>query len=146
MRVVALNDPSNGQNRRGHHRCDARRVIVRSRSMPMMAHWFRFPRQPDPHALRSGLRAEVGARRASEHNVESSWAPEPASEAGVLELLSMDGVALVYAAKLCLALGGEPLRGPWTPPPWALRPWLDIPWTTRLRLLLGPTKLHGDTP
>ena len=53
----------------------------------------------------------------------------------------MDWVALVYAAKVCLGMGGERVGTPWVPPDWATRQWVEIPWTTRLRLRIGPTKL-----
>ena len=58
----------------------------------------------------------------------------------------MDPVALVYAAKLCLGMGGEPAGKHWVPPDWAMTRWVELPWTTRFRLWIGPTRLYGDPP
>ncbi|HEY4176069.1 MAG TPA: hypothetical protein VGM90_04530 [Kofleriaceae bacterium] len=105
--------------------------------MPMMMRRFRFAHDPDVESLRMQLRAEVGARLASERSVEMS------SGGGVVELLSMDAIGLVYASKVCVVNGGESERAPWTPPGWASRPWVDVPWLTKLKLWIGPTKLVG---
>lgn len=111
--------------------------------MAMAAWSFRFDQPPSEADLRARLRAEIG-RRASERNVELEWGDD-----GRLVILSQDGVALVYAAKVCLALGGVPTElgsdepRPLVLPEWTGTPWVALPWWTRFRLLLGPTPLVG---
>jgi hypothetical protein len=110
--------------------------------MAMGAHSFRFEHPPSEAVLRERLRAEVGRRRAGERCVELDW-----HAGGGLMVLSMDGIALLYAAKVCVALGGVRLRlgtadeQPLVLPGWAHQPWVSLPWWTRFRLWLGPTKL-----
>lgn len=89
----------------------------------------RFSRIVRPlRAWRERLRAEVGASRASEHNVEASLAD------GTLEVLSMDWIAL----------GGEPAwptRASYAAPAWTATAWVALPLSTRVRLWIGPTKM-----
>jgi hypothetical protein len=112
----------------------------------MLAQWFRFNREPDRQVFRSRLRAEIGKRRSREGNLDVSWRPDRESDAGVFEVLSMDAIAIVYAGKVCLEIGGEPADGPWAPPDWATAKWVEIPWTKKLRLTFGPTKLYREVP
>ncbi|WP_434044353.1 MULTISPECIES: hypothetical protein [Sorangium] len=104
---------------------------------------FRFIQQPDECAWRARLRDEVGARRSNERNVETCWHGD--REAGTLEVLSMDAIALAYAAKVCVELGGEPAlpmharHGP-IQPPWTATRWIAMPWWTRARIWFGPTR------
>jgi hypothetical protein len=112
----------------------------------MCLHCFRFARPPDERAWRARLRHEVGARRSSERNVETSWRDEPEGAGGALEILSMDAIALAYATKVCLELGAEPVsptgeRRARAPPPWTATRWVAMPWLTEARIWLGPTQL-----
>lgn len=59
---------------------------------------------------------------------------------------SFDPVALAYGAKVCLALGGQPVSSggaadPLAAPPWTAIPWIALPWWRRARLWIGPTPL-----
>jgi hypothetical protein len=61
-----------------------------------------------------------------------------------VHVTSMDWIALVYAARICVELGGvrlaftkdEPVAAP-PSPPWSARPWASYGWLTRLRIRLG---------
>ena len=103
---------------------------------------FSFATAPDPEVWLARLRAEVGARRAGPRNVELEWGPAAGAGAALM-VLSMDPVALTYAGKVSLALGGERLTmdgAPWAVPAWAQRRWVDVPWLRRARIWIGPTR------
>ena len=92
---------------------------------------FRFERVPSEDDIWSRLEMELGpkARRVIEevHIAE-----------GVLRVLSMDGVALIYATKVCASLGGTKTNGEATAlPPWTAQPWMAYPWFRRLFLRMA---------
>jgi hypothetical protein len=112
---------------------------------PMAAMRFRFEQTFDEPSWRERLRAEVGGRRAGPRCIDAEWSPD-AGGGGELMLLSQNVIALVYGAKVCLALGGRhlpltPGGKDWAPPEWSATPWVALPWTTRFRLWLGPTRI-----
>ena len=105
---------------------------------------FRFSERPDEGAWRARLRDAAGSSRADPRCVETEWAPD--GDGSVLTVLSMDGVALAYAARVCVELGAThvPLTASgvaWSPPAWTSSRWRDLPWLTRARIWLGPTRL-----
>lgn len=113
--------------------------------MAMGMHRFRFADPPDDATFRARLRAEVGTRRSGPRCVETAWSLG-SDGTTTLEILSMNAIAFVYAAKVCLDLGGEHLRltpssRPWVPPAWTATPWVQLPFLKRLRLTIGPTPL-----
>jgi hypothetical protein len=107
--------------------------------MPMFALWFRVPPGVDESTFRARLEAEIG-RRARAPDVETSWRGD------VLEILTMDFVALAYAGKVAVALGGVCVASngtdarPFAPAPWTATPWVSLPWWRRLRIWIGPTR------
>ena len=108
-----------------------------------MGHFrFRYASPPTESVWREQLRREVGRWRSTPRAVE--WSVEPSGDGWVETLLSQDGVALAYAGKVSLALGGEhlPFFGgrPWTVPDWAATPWTELSWLTRARIWIGPTR------
>lgn len=108
----------------------------------MLALWFRMPPEVAVEAWRARLGAEIGPRRAGPRNVELS------QRGDVLEILSMDAVAIAYAGKVSVALGGSAcLPGshaprPYRPAAWTDRPWRELSRWRRLRIWLGPMRLH----
>lgn len=113
-----------------------------------MGHFrFRFAQRPDEVAWRAQLRREVGRNLSSERCVEIAWEETPGSEGGALVVCSMNGIALIYGAKVCLAFGGERVARddePWALPAWTTAStWRGLPWMKRARLWFGPTSLNG---
>ncbi|MBK9034689.1 MAG: hypothetical protein IPL61_26060 [Myxococcales bacterium] len=111
--------------------------------MPMCMARFQFAAPLDSDQWRAQLQREVGARRASPRNVELEWGPSAAGPGGELMVLSMDAIALTYAAKVSLALGGARVTAdgaPWVVPTWAAPRWVDLPWRRRIRIWIGPTR------
>ena len=114
--------------------------------MAMATSSFRFKRAMRGSDVRVALRGEVGAR-ASERNidimtrdVEGDAAYRTREPHTIVMLESMDGVAMVYAEKVCEALGGVPERPRTRPlPGWTATPWVKLSWWRRFRLLVGPT-------
>lgn len=129
--------------------------------MAMMATWYRFPDSLDEATWRAALIAELGAQRASPDNVEVTWRHSMASlralllgrpssidddkdSSAVTSIASMDLVALAYATKVSLALGGEPVlpngspvTQPRRPAPWTTTPWITKSRWQRLELLVS---------
>jgi len=92
---------------------------------------FRFVEPPDEERLVAALIAEVGIDRASE--VDFDRRP------GEIQFESMDSIALEYASKVCVVMGGVVVYpSQWKLPPWTATKWVDRPWWARLlRVWLG---------
>lgn len=112
-------------------------------AMAMMS--FHFDEPLDHTQWRALLKAQVGRWRADEHNIELS-----PSDDHIISLLTQDMVAMVYGAKVMLALGGRHLpmtfgepATTWRPPDWAKTPWVKLPLLRRIKLWIGPTKTYG---
>lgn len=113
----------------------------------MMMITFRFSAAvPTEADLRDRFRAEIGPSKAS--NVDIEYGPGYAGNTtdADVSLLSMDVIALVYAKKVCLALGGVRVRRgreerQVASPDWASAPWFTHGILTRLRIRLGTVHL-----
>jgi hypothetical protein len=94
---------------------------------------------PDRGALETAIMERIGKHAANEIELEFSG--------DLVRILTMDPVFMVYAARVCVELGGQPcahsgaLRAvEW--PEWTARPWHEYGWTARARIrMFGKFKL-----
>ena len=113
----------------------------------MMMITFRFSAAvPTEACLRDRLRAELGPSKASDVDIEYGSGYGGNETDADVSLLSMDVIALVYAKKVCLALGGVRLREGREQrqaegPDWARVSWFTHGLLTRLRIRLGTVHL-----
>ncbi len=109
--------------------------------MPMMVTTCRFEEVPSEEELRVAIGRYLGPTIAK-RNPEDIWTDGP-----LVHLTSMSGVALVYAKRACVDLGGVPCTYQGTPrtmnewPTWSEKPWTTYPWWKKLVFSLSPYRL-----
>jgi hypothetical protein len=101
--------------------------------MAMCVVRFKFPDPMDVKTLRAALRCEVG-RRASERNIEISISRTD-DRGQTIQFLSTDGIAILYARKVSVALGGDYVRPESMPlPRWVDTPWVVMSWWMKFKV------------
>lgn len=102
---------------------------------PMALVRFRFDGEaPSEGQIREALRGQLGPRaRRAVDSVEV--------EGSEVSVTSKDYVALIYAWKVCVELGGRRARlgpdGPPSLPSWTSIPWTEHSWLSRLSIRFG---------
>ena len=114
--------------------------------MPMMMMTYRFPVPPTEPHLRDRLSAEIGGRKAADVDIDSATGSAGNRQEGDVSFLSMDMISLIYAKKVCAALGGVHVGPGRREPTAALPEWARTPWTSlgifaRMRIRLGSMRL-----
>ena len=114
--------------------------------MPMMSTRFVFERTVTESEVRAAIEVEVGAGRASDRNLDVQVRASSSSAGVGASIQTMDYVAMVYAEKVCEALGGTRVHPRKQPlPAWASTPWVDLsPWRRfRRRSTAGTLRNSG---